>query len=121
MHAIGRAAATLAAVSMMAAGAFAGPRELAESAGQTASGVVTKVEKAVERGAKAAASGIEHGLKAAASGVERGAKAAASGIERGTRAAASGVAHGAKATADVAGRVAAKAGASSGSAPATSP
>jgi len=58
----------------------------AESPAGTASGVVVKVEKAIVRGAKAAANGIEHGAKAAASGVERGVKAAASGVERGAKA-----------------------------------
>lgn len=62
-------------------------------------GVVAKVEKAVARGAHAAASGIQHGVKAATGGVERGAKAAGGGIKRGADATARGVDHGAKATA----------------------
>lgn len=60
--------------------------EAAESDTTTASGVVVKVEKAIERGAKAAANGVEHGAKAAASGVKRGVRAAASGVERGAKA-----------------------------------
>jgi hypothetical protein len=90
----------------------------AESPANTEPSVVTKVEKAVERGAKAAASGIEHGVKAAASGVERGAKAAASGIQRGARATARGVEHGAKATEKAASRAASKIGSPSASSPA---
>ncbi len=73
-------------------------------------GVLEKVEKAVVRGAKAAASGVERGVKAATSGIERGAKAAAIGVERGVKAAASGVQRGAQATGNAAGSVAAKVG-----------
>ncbi|HUW35873.1 MAG TPA: hypothetical protein VMV91_00975 [Rhodocyclaceae bacterium] len=60
--------------------------ETAGSATGTSSGVVGKVEKAIERGAKAAANGVERGAKAAARGVERGANAAARGVERGAKA-----------------------------------
>ena len=56
------------------------------SATGTSSGLVGKVEKAVERGAKAAANGVERGAKAAARGVKRGASAAARGVERGAEA-----------------------------------
>jgi hypothetical protein len=56
-------------------------------------GVVVKVERAIERGAKAAASGVERGAKAAASGIERGAKAAAHGVERGAKATANAASH----------------------------
>lgn len=69
-----------------------------ESAANTTSGVVDKVERTIERGAKTAASGVKRGVKATGSAVERGAKAAAKGIERGGKAAASGVERGAKAT-----------------------
>jgi len=55
--------------------------------------VVTKVENAIERGAKAAASGVEHGVRVAASGVQRGVKAAAHGIEKGAEATASAASH----------------------------
>jgi hypothetical protein len=78
--------------------AHAGVKEGAESVAQSASGVAVKVEKAIERGVKAAASGVERGMTAAASGVQRGAKAAASGVERGVKAAASGAERGAHAT-----------------------
>ena len=49
--------------------------EAAESPAPAQSGVVAKVEKAVERGAKAAARGVKRGVNAAARGVEHGAKA----------------------------------------------
>ncbi len=83
--------------------AFAGH---AEEPAKSDTGVVTKVEKAVVKGAKAAASGVQRGARAAASGVKRGAKAAAGGVETG-----------AKATARVAKRVTGKA--SPASAPAS--
>ena len=108
MNTILKTALTLSAMLILLSHAQAGSNEPAESTAGTASGVVGKVEKAVVRGAKAAASGIEHGVKAAASGIERGAKAAARGIE-----------HGAKATASAAGRVANKVGGSPASSPAT--
>jgi hypothetical protein len=71
--------------------------QAAEPPASGASAVITRVEKAVERGADAAASGIK-----------RGARAAASGVAKGTQAAASGVAAGARATARAADRVADK-------------
>lgn len=80
-------------------------------------GVVAKVEKAVARGAHAAASGIQHGVKAATGGVERGAKAAGGGIKRGADATARGVDHGAKATAGAAHRAAQKVGGVADSSP----
>jgi len=58
----------------------------AQSAADTASGVAAKVGKAIERGAKAAASGVERGVNAAANGVRRGAEATTNGIERGAEA-----------------------------------
>ena len=48
--------------------------------------VLIKIEGAVERGAKAAASGIERGAKAAERGVKVGVRAAARGIETGAKA-----------------------------------
>ena len=60
-------------IMLSSAGAYAA--ESTESTTGTAPGVVVKVEKAVEHGAKAAARGIKRGAKAAAGGVERGAKA----------------------------------------------
>jgi uncharacterized phage protein gp47/JayE len=89
----------------------------AHAAGQE-TGVVTKVERAVEHGVAAAASGVQRAASAAARGVERGAKAAASGVERGVKAAASGVERGAKATARAARTVAGKVGGEAASAPA---
>ena len=91
--------------------------EAAPSTQGGATAVVEKVEKAIEHGAKAAASGVERGVKVAASGVERGVKAAASGVQRGARAAASGVQRGAKATADAADSAAKKVGGTGASGP----
>ena len=48
--------------------------------------VVARVERAVERGAKAAASGIERGAKVAEHGIKVGVHAAARGIETGAKA-----------------------------------
>ncbi|MDR3390649.1 MAG: hypothetical protein P4L77_02855 [Sulfuriferula sp.] len=61
---------------------------------QSQPGVMSKVEHAVEHGAKVAATGVEHGVKAAGRGIERGAKAAGRGID-----------HGVKATKNAVGRV----------------
>lgn len=80
--------------------------ESAESGGATPSGVVDKVEEAIVRGAKAAASGVDRGTKAAARGIEHGAKAARSGVE----AAARGVERGAEATGNTAHAVAEEVG-----------
>lgn len=71
---------------MLPSSAGAGANETAVSATGTAPGVAVKVEKAIERGAKATASGVERGAKAAARGIEHGAKAAARGVERGAKA-----------------------------------
>lgn len=76
----------LIATLMMLSSAGANATEPAESGTGTAPGVVVKVEKAIARGAKAAASGVERGAKAAARGIEHGAKAAASGVQRGAKA-----------------------------------
>lgn len=74
------------ATLMMLCSAGADASETAESATGTAPGVVVKVEKAIERGAKAAASGVERGAKAAGRGIEHGAKTVASGVKRGAKA-----------------------------------
>ena len=66
--------------------AVADTNETPEPATGTSPGVVTKVEKAVERGAQATARAVKRGAKAAARGIEHGAKAAANGVERGARA-----------------------------------
>ncbi len=55
--------------------AKAAESETPQSGSAAEPGVVVKVERAVERGAKAAANGIERGAKAAAHGVERGVQA----------------------------------------------
>lgn len=52
----------------------------------TVKSVAVKVENAVERGVKAAASGVERGAQAAARGVKTGVHAAAEGIEKGAKA-----------------------------------
>ncbi len=77
----------LAALLALSGAAPAHSQSTAESVANKASGVAVKVERAIERGVKAAASGVERGLTAAASGVQRGAQVAASGVERGARAA----------------------------------
>jgi hypothetical protein len=55
-------------------------------AAEPSTAVVAKVEHAVERGAKAAASGIERGAKAAEHGIKVGIHAAARGVETGAKA-----------------------------------
>ncbi|MBU1691530.1 MAG: hypothetical protein KJ958_06505 [Gammaproteobacteria bacterium] len=84
LHKIPLCIATLMLLST--AGAWADANETAESSTGSTPGVIVKVEKALERGAKAAESGVKRGAKAAARGIERGAKAAASGVERGVEA-----------------------------------
>ncbi|ABD71526.1 hypothetical protein Rfer_3827 [Rhodoferax ferrireducens T118] len=88
--------------------ASAGAADSTQPAAGTPPSVVERVGKAVERGAKAAASGVKKGVTAGAHGVERGAQAAASGVERGAKAAARGIEHGATATAHAATTVAGK-------------
>lgn len=117
MHAPFKLTPMLIAALMCASQAQAASNDTPASSGSEP-GVVVKVERAVERGAKAAASGVEHGARAAAGGIKRGAQAAASGVERGTKAAAHGVEKGAKATANAASHVANKIGGSGSSAPA---
>ena len=60
---------------LLAAHASAAADEPADAKSGSSPGVVKKVEKAVVKGAKAAASGVERGAKAVGRGVERGAKA----------------------------------------------
>lgn len=112
MNSIRHPAAMLVATLIFLGSAETRATEMAEADAGTASGVVVKVEKAVVRGAKAAASGVERGAKAAARGIEHGARAATSGVERGVKAAASGVERGAKATGKAAHAVAGKVGGS---------
>ncbi|MDD5325410.1 MAG: hypothetical protein PHR71_08925 [Polaromonas sp.] len=73
-------------VVMLGCCASASADELTQPARSTSSPVVAKVGHAIERGAKAAASGVKKGVTAGAHGVERGARAAASGVERGAQA-----------------------------------
>ena len=53
------------ATALLAAGAFAGATETAQSTANKASGVAHKSENAVKRGLNAAGSGVERGAKAA--------------------------------------------------------
>lgn len=94
----------------------AAAQAVGESVADQTSGAVVRVEKAIERGVKAAASGVERGMTAAASGVQRGAHVAASGVERGVKAAAGGAERGARAASHAAGTVARKVGAPAASA-----
>ena len=68
----------------LAAPAFA--NDAAPPATEPAGSVLSKIENAVERGARAAASGIERGAKAAEHGVKVGVRATARGIETGAKA-----------------------------------
>lgn len=86
--------------------------ESAQPAAGASTPVVVKVEKAIERGAKAAAKGVKIGVAAGERGVERGAHAAAHGVERGMEATSKGIKRGATATAHAAKTVERKVGAS---------
>lgn len=57
----------------------------ANESAHSSPGVVVKVERAVKRGASAAASGVERGAKATARGVKRAASATARGVEHGAK------------------------------------
>ena len=81
-----RKAPLIIAALVLLSGAGGDAGEKAQSANGTGPGVGVKVEKSIERGAKAAASGVERGAKAAGRGIERGAQAAASGVKRGAKA-----------------------------------
>jgi formiminotetrahydrofolate cyclodeaminase len=71
-------------ITCLATTATAG--ESPSPAAEQSTSVVAKVESAIERGAKAAASGIERGAKAAEHGIKVGIQAAARGIETGAKA-----------------------------------
>jgi hypothetical protein len=77
MKTVLRAAAVVGSMFIAASGAFAAASEPAPANSGSSGGVVGKVEHAVVKGAKAAASGVQRGAKAAAHGVETGAKATA--------------------------------------------
>jgi hypothetical protein len=77
MKTVLKAAAAAVSMFIAASGAFAAASEPAPSNTGSSGGVVGKVEHAVVKGAKVAASGVERGAKAAAHGVEKGAKATA--------------------------------------------
>ena len=74
MNTILKVAAGFTAAIVLMAHAIAADQP-AQPASGSSPGVVTKVEKAVVKGAKATANGIERGAKAAGRGIERGAKA----------------------------------------------
>lgn len=81
-----KSAITISSALMLMNHAAAGQNETAGAAPKNESSTVVKVENAVERGAKAAATGVEHGLNAAGKGIERGGKAAGRGINHGVQA-----------------------------------
>lgn len=84
----------------------------ASAGAEESSPVVVKVEKAIERGAKATVKGVKIGVAAGERGVERGAHATAHGVERGMAATSKGIKRGATATAHAAKTVERKVGAS---------
>lgn len=108
VNAIRQGAVALVALLSLVSHAGAETPEPPAASESSGTGVAAKVEKAVVRGVRAAASGVEYGVRAAASGVERGAKAAAHGVTRG-----------AKATADAASHVANKISGESAASPAS--
>ncbi|HEX5394134.1 MAG TPA: hypothetical protein VFW68_12675 [Rhodocyclaceae bacterium] len=86
MKAIFKSALTLVAVFTVLGTAHAEDEGAAPASSGGGEGVVGKVEKAVEHGAKAAANGVEKGVNWAAHGVKKGADATAHGIEVGANA-----------------------------------
>jgi hypothetical protein len=66
--------------------AVAQPRSEPAPERETPLEALSRLERALERGVRAAATGIERGLKAAGAGVRAGAAATARGIERGAQA-----------------------------------
>ena len=96
MNTILKTALTLSLVLILLSPAGAAPRNAAESPANNEPGVVVKVGKAIEHGARTAASWIGHGVKTAASGIKHGAKAAAHGVERGAKATENAASHVAK-------------------------
>jgi hypothetical protein len=69
--------AAFCSIFIAASCAFAAASEPAAANTGSSGGVVGKVERAVVKGAKVAASGVQRGAKAAAHGVQTGAKATA--------------------------------------------
>lgn len=65
----------LAAVFVFSSGSVLAADESSETAGTSSPGVVVKVKKAIEHGARATAHGIERGANATARGIKRGATA----------------------------------------------
>ena len=93
MNTILKTALTLSLVLILLSPAWAAPRNAAESPASSEPGVVVKVGKAIEHGARTAASWIEHGVKATANGIKHGAKAAAHGVEHGAKATENAASH----------------------------
>jgi hypothetical protein len=79
-----RIAVSLAAALFAVCAIAAGEAQPAEGAKST--GTVAKVEKAVAKGAHAAASGVERGVKATGRGLKRGADATERGVKRAAKA-----------------------------------
>ncbi len=93
MNTILKTALTLSLVLILFSYAEAAQRGATESSASNEPGVVVKAGKAIEHGARTAASWIEHGVKAAASGIKHGAKAAAHGVEHGAKATENAASH----------------------------
>lgn len=93
MNTILKTALTLSLVLILLSPAGAAPQNAAESPASSEPGVVVKVGKAIEHGARTTVSWIEHGVKAAASGIKHGAKAAAHGVEHGAKATENAASH----------------------------
>ncbi len=75
MHIHSRTASIVVTVLLICGPVGAWAEESSDAPAKEPPKVVTKVAKAVKRGASAVATGIEHGAKAVARGVEKGAKA----------------------------------------------
>ena len=86
MNSVCQRRAVVAACFLASVCATALANEAAAPAVEPAGSVLNKIEGAVERGARAAASGIERGAKAAEHGLKVGVRAAARGIETGAKA-----------------------------------
>lgn len=93
MNTIFKTALTLSLVLILSSHAEAAQKDAAESSASNEPGVVVKVGKAIEHGARTAASWVEQGVRATANGIKHGAKAAAHGVEQGARATENAASH----------------------------
>jgi len=75
MNAILKTTLALASIVMFLGGAHAATQGSSDSTSSNGSGVIAKTERAVARGAKAAASGIQRAAKATGRGIKRGVEA----------------------------------------------